>query len=205
VADTPLVWIVDDDLGVQTALARLLRSTALNVETFGSGADLLDRLTEARPHCLILDLALPGPSGLDLLRILQARGERIPMVFITGEADVASSVEAMKGGAVDFLEKPVDAGELLSAVMRALAREAEWRQRRARMEQAIRLLETLTPREREVLVEVAAGKSNKRIAAELGASEKTIKVHRGRMMHKLAASSVVDLVHLTDRANGREQ
>src|SRR5262249_52077388 len=130
VAETPLVWIVDDDPGVQTALARLLRSTALSVEAFGSGSDLLDRLTQARPRCLILDLALPGPTGLELLRILQAQDEPIPVIFITGAADVASSVEAMKEGAIDFLEKPVGAGALLSAVVRALAQEAEWRQRR---------------------------------------------------------------------------
>ena len=198
----PQVWIVDDDPGVRTALARLLRATALSVETFGSGNELLERLSQARPRCLVLDLAMPELTGLDLLHLLHERGEPIPVIFVTAEGDVGSSVEAMKEGAVDFLEKPVDADALLSAVMRALAKEAEWRQRRDRMEQASGLLATLTPREREVLEHVATGKTNKQIASELGTSEKTVKVHRGRVMHKLGANSVVDLVHLTERAGG---
>ncbi|HUM11150.1 MAG TPA: response regulator [Myxococcaceae bacterium] len=200
--DRPQVWVVDDDPAVRTALSRLLRSTALGVETFGSGQELLGRLGQARPRCLVLDLAMPELTGLDLLHLLHARGEPIPVVFVSGEGSVGSSVEAMKEGAIDFLEKPVDPDTLLAAVMRGLAREAEWRQARNRMEQASGLLATLTPREREVLEHVAAGKSNKQVAAELGTSEKTIKVHRGRVMHKLGATSVVDLVHLTERAAG---
>jgi FixJ family two-component response regulator len=196
------VWIVDDDPGVRTALARLLRTTALSVETFGSGPELLDRLTQMRPRCLVLDVAMPELTGLDLLHLLHERGEPIPVIFVSGEGNVGRSVAAMKEGAVDFLEKPVDADALLAAVMRALAKEAEWRQTRDQIEQASGLLATLTPREREVLHHVASGKSNKQIAAELGTSEKTVKVHRGRVMHKLDASSVVDLVHLTDRARG---
>jgi len=202
VQERPRVWIVDDDAGVQAALARLLRATALAVETFGSGPALLERLEQTRPHCLVLDLALPGLNGLDLFRLLHERGQPIPVVFVTGEGDVTSSVQAMKEGAVDYLQKPVDADALLSAVMRGLAQDAEWRQARERIQAASQLLATLTPREHEVLLHVATGKSNKRIAAELGTAEKTVKVHRGRVMHKLGAASIVDLVHLTERAAG---
>jgi RNA polymerase sigma factor (sigma-70 family) len=172
------------------------------VETFASGPAFLERLERDRPRCLVLDLALPELSGLDLLHLLHARGEPVPVVFVSGEGDVGTSVEAMKAGAIDFLEKPVDPDALLAAVMRGLALEAEWRRARDRMDEAERLLGRLTPREREVLRHVAQGKSNKQIANELGTSEKTVKVHRGRVMHKLAASSVVDLVHLTERAAG---
>jgi len=196
----PEVWVLDDDPGVRSALGRLLRSTALVVHTFASASELLQQLEHQRPRCLILDLALPEVTGLELLHLLQSRGEAIPVVFVSGEGDVGTSVEAMKAGAIDFLEKPVDADALLSAVMRALAQEAEWRQARSRMDDAARLLTRLTPREREVLCHVARGKSNKRIAADLGTSEKTIKVHRGRVMHKLGADSVVDLVHLAEQS-----
>jgi len=198
----PQVWVVDDDTSVRSALSRLLRSTALEVETFSSGRALLGRLVEARPHCLILDLALPELGGLDLLETLHARGLPVPVILVTGAGDVASSVRAMKEGAIDFLEKPIDPDALLTAVMKALAREAEWARTRDRMDEANRAISALTPREREVLEHVALGKSNKQIAAQLGTSEKTIKVHRGRVMHKLCAHSVVDLVRLTDRAAG---
>ena len=196
----PPVWVVDDDASVRVALSRLLRSTALDVETFASGRELLDRLAQKRPRCLVLDLALPEVSGLDFLHLLHARGEAIPVVFVTGEGDVTSGVKAMKEGAVDFLEKPVDAGALLAAVIQALAREAEWRVSRDRADHARELMGTLTPREQQVLRHVARGKTNKEIATDLGTSEKTIKVHRGRVMHKLGARSVVDLVHLIEHA-----
>jgi FixJ family two-component response regulator len=198
----PRVWIVDDDPAVRTALSRLLRATALEVDSFASAQACLERLPGERPRCLVLDLTLPELTGLDLLQLLRRRGEPIPVVFVTGTADVGSSVEAMKQGAIDFLEKPVDADALLGAVMRALAREAEWRRTRDRMDDAAALLERLTPRERQVLHQLTLGKSNKQIATDLGASEKTIKVHRGRVMHKLGTRSVVDLVHLADRAAG---
>jgi FixJ family two-component response regulator len=196
----PPVWVVDDDPAVRAALARLLRATALAVETFASASELLARMETARPRCLVLDLALPEITGLELQSLLHRRGEPIPVVFVSGEGDVASSVKAMKEGAVDFLEKPVDSGALLGAVMRGLAREAEWRQARTSLAEAVQRLAALTPREREVMAHVATGKSNKRIADDLGTSEKTIKVHRGRVMHKLGARSVVDLVHMAERA-----
>ncbi len=194
----PLVWVVDDDPGVRRALDRLFRATALEVETFASGAEVHERLRHARPRCLVLDLALPGQDGLHIHRALREQGEAIPVVFITGDGDVRSSVAAMKAGAIDFLQKPLDTDALLRAVMRGLAQEAEWRWARARSDQARQRIATLTRREREVLFQAASGKPNKAIAAELGASEKTIKIHRGRMMRKLGATSVVDLVHLTD-------
>lgn len=193
----PLVWVVDDDSGVRGALDRLFRATALVVETFASGTEMLERLAHARPRCLVLDLGLPGPDGLEVFRMLRDRGESIPVVFIAGEGDVRSSVAAMKAGAIDFLQKPLDADVLLQAVMCGLARDAELRSVHARAEHARDCLATLTRREREVLFHVASGKSNKTIAGELGISEKTIKVHRGRLMHKVGARSVVDLFHLT--------
>ncbi len=196
----PLVWVVDDDRAVRMSLDRLLRTMAFCVETFASAQDALNTLDRARPRCVVLDLAMPELSGLDFLHILQQRGEPIPVVFVSGEANVGSSVEAMKDGAIDFLEKPADSDALLAAVMRALAREAEWRQCRARTDGAAHLLGALTPRERQVMLQVATGRSNKEIAAALGTSEKTIKVHRGRVMHKLGASSVVDVVHIAEQA-----
>jgi FixJ family two-component response regulator len=196
----PLVWVVDDDRAVRTSLDRLLRSMAFRVETFASAREALDTLERGRPRCVVVDLAMPELSGLDFLHILLQRGEPIPVVFVSGEGNVGSSVEAMKDGAIDFLEKPADADALLAAVMRGLAREAEWRQSRARVDDAAHLLGALTPREREVMIQVASGRSNKQIAAELGTSEKTIKVHRGRVMHKLGAGSVVDVVHIAEQA-----
>ncbi len=198
----PSIWIVDDDPGVLTALSRLLRATAFDVETFPSGEACLERLDHDQPRCLVLDLALPDLSGLDLLHLLQTRGIAVPVVFISGEADVQTSVTAMKDGAIDLLEKPVDSDAFLTAVMRGLAQEARWRRARERMETAVRLLERLTRREREVMAHVARGRSNKEIASDIGTSEKTVKVHRGRVMHKLGVRSAVDLFHLTARASG---
>ena len=196
----PPVWVVDDDPAVCASLRRLLSTMAFGVETFTSARDALETLDRTRPRCAVVDLAMPELSGLDFLEILLQRGEPIPVVFMSGEADVGSSVEAMKRGAIDFLQKPVDSTALVAAVMRGLAREAEWRQSRARLAEATNLLDALTPREREVMLQVATGRSNKEIAVELGTSEKTIKVHRGRVMHKLQATSVVDLVHIAERA-----
>src|SRR5215471_6367622 len=134
--------VVDDDAALRSALERLLRATALAVETFASGPELLDRLERARPQCLILDLRLPGFDGLELVDRIHALGQPTPVVFVSGRGDVRRSVEAMKRGAIDFLEKPVDADALLSAVMRGLARDAEWRQMRERAEEATRLIST---------------------------------------------------------------
>ena len=144
---------------------------------------------------------MPGQSGLEFQRELAASGEAIPIIFITGHGDIAMSVQAMKAGAIDFLEKPVEAGPLLDAVIRAVARGRAWREARTMREEATSRLATLTPREREVFSLVALGKPNKQIASELGTTEKTIKVHRGRVMSKLGADSVVDLVRLAQKVD----
>ena len=165
-----------------------------------SSDELLERLRQEIPDCLLLDLWLEGTRALDLLPAILESAGQIPVVFLSGAADVRSCVQAMKHGAIDFLQKPVDAGALLDAVIRAVARGRTWRDARAEAEDAARQLAALTPREREVFGLVALGRPNKRIAAELGTTEKTVKVHRGRVMHKLGADSVVDLVRLADRA-----
>jgi FixJ family two-component response regulator len=196
----PVVWVVDDDALIRRGLARLLRSAALTVETFRTGREFLSRPDPQRHGCLVLDLSLPDTTGLQLQQLLHGLGESVPVVFISGEADIPSSVRAMREGAVDFLIKPVDSGELLGAVTRALAKDAEQRERRAALDQAAQRIAALTPRERQVFGLVALGRPNKRIAAELGISEKTTKVHRGRVMHKLGAESVVDLVQLAQKS-----
>jgi FixJ family two-component response regulator len=191
---TPVVWVVDDDVAVGVALSRLLRAAALHVIVMRSARELLEALAHSAPDCLLLDLWLEDATGLDLLPAI-----RVPVVFLSADADVRASVQAMKAGAIDFLEKPVEDGPLLDAVIRAVARGRSWREARAVREEASSLLATLTPREREVFSLVALGKPNKRIAAELGTTEKTIKVHRGRVMAKLGAASVVDLVRLAQK------
>jgi FixJ family two-component response regulator len=191
------VWVHDEDPELVAAMARLLRATALEVTTFDSADVLLTALARARPNCLVLGL---GATGRALLEGVRAQGTRLSVVFASDAGDVARSVQAMKDGAVDVLERPVDLGALLAAVMRGLARDADWRDSHRRTAEASDKLGTLTPREREVLGLVATGKPNWHIAAELGTSEKTVKVHRGRLMHKLQATSVVDLVHLLERA-----
>ncbi len=191
---------MDQDRQLCAALERLLRATALEAEVLASADELLARLERERPNCLVLDLGRQEHTGLDLLERAQSNGERVAVVFISRSADIASGVRAMKQGAVDVLEPPVDLGALLAAIVRGIALDAEWRDVRSRVVDATQRLGALTPREREVLGLVASGKANKRIAAELGTSEKTVKVHRGRLKHKLRASSVVDLVHLLEQA-----
>jgi FixJ family two-component response regulator len=196
-----IVYIVDDDASMRQALSRLIRTAGLDVETFPSASTFLDRPRPStdRPVCLVLDVRLPGPSGLDLQSEL-TRGRRdIPIVFITAHSDVRTSVLAMKGGAVDFLQKPFSSNELLSCIQGALLRSRAQRAERAENTELGRRLDTLTPREREVLMLVVTGKLNKQIAADLSIAEKTIKVHRGRVMHKLQASSVADLIRITQK------
>ncbi len=192
----PTVWVVDDDRAVASAVARVLRSAALEARSFVSAAELLDRLGGERPDCLVLDLWLGDTTGLELLPRIQERVGLVPVVFMSGSGDVRSCVQAMRHGAIDFLEKPLLDGPLLDAVIRGLARGQAWREARAAREAASQRFALLTRREREVFALVASGKPNKRIAVELGTTEKTIKVHRGRVMQKLGASSLVDLVHL---------
>jgi FixJ family two-component response regulator len=197
---SPRVWVVDDDRSVGGAIGRLLRSTAIDARVLATSGELLEQLRHEIPDCLLLDLWLDGTRAVDLLPAIIRSAGQIPVVFLSGAADVRSCVQAMKNGAIDFLQKPVDAGPLLDAIIRAVARGRAWREAREKTETAARQLAALTPREREVFSLVALGKPNKRIAAELGTTEKTVKVHRGRVMHKLGADSVVDLVRLADRA-----
>jgi FixJ family two-component response regulator len=195
----PVVWVVDDDRAVGVALTRLLRASALRVLVMRSARELLEALAHSVPDCLLLDLWLDDGTGLDVLTQVQLHAVQVPVVFLSADADVRTSVQAMKAGAIDFLEKPLEDGPLLDVFIRAVARRRAWREARAVREEARGRVATLTPREREVFSLVTLGKPNKRIAAELGTTEKTIKVHRGRVMAKLGAESVVDLVRLAQK------
>jgi FixJ family two-component response regulator len=194
------VYIVDDEETVRRSLSRLVRSVGLNAETFGSAQAFLDHGRPDRPACLVLDVRLPGLSGLDLQSALGPIQHRVPIIFISGRGNIPMSVRAMKGGALDFLRKPLESQELLDAIQRALARSREGLAQEAERARIERRLANLTPREREVLALVVTGMLNKQIAAELGAAEKTVKVHRGRVMKKMEAESVADLVRMTQRA-----
>jgi FixJ family two-component response regulator len=196
------VFVVDDDPSVLRGLERLLRAAEYAVETFASARAFLESAPVDRPGCVVVDLRMPELSGLDLQEELSRRGFPLPLIFLTGHGDVPSSVRAMKGGAVDFLSKPCDETDLLAAVERALARDSEARAARTEGEAVRARFAALTPREHEVCLLVAKGLLNKQIAAELGTSEKTVKVHRGRVMEKLGADSVADLVRLVDRLRG---
>jgi len=194
------VFLVDDDPGVLRALTRLLRASGREVRAFASQQEFLGQHDPDAPGCLVLDVAMPERSGLDLQRDLAASGAERAVVFITGHGDIPTSVQAMKAGAVDFLTKPFNDVELLAAVQAAIDRDALMRRQRADREEIARKLATLTLREREVLEHVVAGQLNKHIAASLGTVEKTIKVHRGRIMQKMGAASLVELVRMADMA-----
>lgn len=195
-AESATVFIVDDDDAVRRAFGRLVRGAGYSVEAFGSAEEFLACPRVAGCGCIVLDLKMPGRSGIDLQAELRRRGDDRPIVFVTGHGDVPSSVQAMKLGACDFLTKPVSGPVLLDAIAQALGRH---RAARAAAEAVLRhraLLETLTPREREVLDLVVAGLPNKQIGSQLGISEATVKVHRGRVMQKLGARSLPELVRL---------
>jgi FixJ family two-component response regulator len=192
----PVVFVVDDDAAVRRSLARLLGSAGLRAETFASAQEFLARPEADGPACLVLDVRMPGLSGLDLQERLGSRVGVLPIVFMTGHGTVPMSVRAMKAGASDFLQKPFDDQALLDAVEGALDRSRAARERRGRRNEVLARLETLTPREREVFDGVVRGLLNKQIAAELGSAEKTVKIHRGRVMQKMDAGSVADLVRM---------
>ena len=194
-----VVYIVDDDASVCRALARLVRSVGLQVETFSSAKAFLDHPAPDRPACLVLDIRLPGSSGLELQSALSQAHREIPIIFITGHGDVPTSVRAMKGGAVDFLQKPFNDQDLLDCIHRAIPMARQQTIERAERAELQGRFDTLTPREREVLALVVTGILNKQIADQLGAAEKTIKVHRGRVMEKMRAHSVPDLVHMVEK------
>jgi FixJ family two-component response regulator len=190
------VVIVDDDERVRRALARLIRSAGMPARTYPSAEAFLAEPPEASAGCLVVDLRLPGLNGLELQEALARRGLPISVVFISGHGDVPTSVRAMKAGAVDFLQKPFEDRELLEAIRRASAQTREALARGAERAEIRRRHATLTPREREVLVLVVAGLPNKLVASELGAAEKTIKIHRARVMEKMGAASLPDLVRM---------
>lgn len=178
---------------------RLIAAAGYAVEAFASAREFLARAPHAGPSCLVLDVRMPALTGLDLQEILASEGHRTSIVFVTGHGDVASSVRAMKGGAVDFLTKPLDEKDLLAAIERALVRDTRDRGDAARAAEIKARVTTLTPRETEVLALVVTGMLNKQIAAALGIGEKTVKVHRARVMEKMRAGSVAELVRLADR------
>jgi len=197
--EQPIVFVIDDDDSVRRSLERLLRSVDLDVETFASAQDFLRKPMPDRPACVVLDLRLPGPSGLELQESLNRSGHDVPIVFISGHADVPSSVRAIKAGAVDFLQKPFSDQALLDIIHGALRRDREARRDRAEVASIRVRFDTLTPRERDVLRLVIQGRLNKQIAGDLGISEKTVKFHRGRVMEKTQAGSVAELVRQADR------
>jgi FixJ family two-component response regulator len=194
----PIVFVVDDDHRVREALCSLIESVGLRVTAYGSAAEFLEAEKPDAPACLVLDLQLPGPSGLELQREL-ADGSGPPIVFITGHGDIPSSVRAMKAGAIEFLPKPFGDQELLAAIDAALALDRKGRRERAELAELQKHYVRLTPREREVLPFVVAGLANKQTAAELGTSEITIGVHRGQIMRKMAARSLAELVRMADK------
>lgn len=194
------VFVVDDDRSVRTSLATLLESDDYTVETFASAAEYLAKTPYPGPACLVLDVRLPGLDGLALQRRLLEGGRTEQIVFITGHGDIPMGIQAMKRGAIDFLPKPFDDEALLAAVAQALARSAEYWQKRDEIAQIRARLATLTPREFEVFRLVIAGLLNKQIGAELGAALRTIKTHRGRVMCKMGVASVAELVYLAQKA-----
>jgi FixJ family two-component response regulator len=199
-ASSPLVLVVDDDPSVRKSLTRLLVSADYRVETFGSAQEFLARGPHEGPCCLVLDVRMPGLTGIQLQETLAAAGRRMSIVFVTGHADVPTSVKAMKAGAVDLLTKPVDVKDLIAAIQRAVTRDEHARISETRLAEVRRRVGRLTTREVEVFARVVTGMLNKQIGALLGIGEKTVKVHRARVMEKMQAGSVAELVRLADEA-----
>ena len=199
-APNALVFLIDDDASVRKGVSRLLRSAGYKSESFESASDFLQREQHPGPACLIVDVRMPGINGMDLQETLIQRRREEQLVFITGHGDISMCAQAMKAGAADFLPKPFRDEELLQCVERALTQSAEQRRRSAEKHQIRQLLDLLTPREFEVMQLVIAGMLNKQIAGELGTAEKTVKVHRHRVMQKLRVTSVAELVRLVEKA-----
>jgi len=195
----PVVYVVDDEPLVRAAIQRLLRSAGFEVQAFASAQQFLDVIRPDAAGCLVLDVRLTDASGLNLQQTLTAAAIELPIIFITGHGDIPMSVRAMKAGAVEFLTKPFKDQDLLDALRDALARDQSARQQRAELAGLQARYDLLTPREREVFPLVTQGFLNKQIAADLGTSEKTVKIHRAQVMHKMAANSVADLVRMADK------
>jgi len=194
----PLVLVVDDDPSVRKSLSRLLESADYAVEAFASAGEFLARGPHPGPCCLVLDVKMPGLTGIQLQEMLTATGRRMSIVFVSGHADVPTSVKAMKAGAVDLLTKPVDVRDLIAAIRRAMTRDEHERASETRLAEVRRRVAMLTARETEVFARVVTGMLNKQIGAALGIGEKTVKVHRARVMEKMQAGSVAELVRLAD-------
>ena len=198
-ARVQLVFVVDDDVSMRNAVSRLLCAVGLMVKTFASAHEFLESRLPEVPGCVVLDVKLPDLSGLDLQREMVERGIHIPIVFITGHGDIPMSVQAMKAGAVEFLTKPFRDGDLIDAVRAGIERDRQGRKERAELAELREVLSHLTQREREVMALVVAGLLNKQIALRLGASEKTIKIHRGHVMQKMGADSLPELVRMSQK------
>jgi FixJ family two-component response regulator len=198
-AQPPTVAVLDDDEAVLRSIGRALSSQGFATRLFSSPALLLAEITSIAPSCLIADLAMPGMSGLEVQRALAKQGLGCPIIFVTGHGDIRTSVQAMRGGAVDFLTKPFEWRELLDALERAISKDRRHRESEGQLAMVRGQVESLTPREREVFNQVIDGLLNKQIAANLGISEKTVKVHRGRVMRKMSVRSVAQLVHAADQ------
>jgi FixJ family two-component response regulator len=197
-AVAPLVFVVDDNPSVRKSLSRLLAAAGYTVEAFASAREFLTRVPSEGPCCLVLDVRMPGLTGIELQAALAAAGRRMSIVFVTGHIDVPMSVKAMKGGAVDLLTKPIDRQELLAAIVRAVAKDAKDLSEEIRIAEIRQRVKALTVRETQVFALVVTGMLNKQIAFDLGVVEKTIKVHRARVMEKMRAGSVAELVRLAD-------
>jgi FixJ family two-component response regulator len=195
----PVVFVVDDDASVRAALDSLFRSVNLVVRSFGSAQEFLSEAPTDGPACVVLDVRLPGMSGLDLQRQLAERDATLPVIIITGHGDIPMTVRAMRAGAVEFLPKPFRDQDLLDAVQQALDRSRVLRQEQAAMADLQARFDSLTPRERQVMEGVVAGMLNKQIAYDLGITEVTVKIHRGQVMQKMRTESVADLVRMADR------
>jgi FixJ family two-component response regulator len=195
----PTVFIIDDDRGMRQAIHDLVESVGLRAESFATGEEFLGTRQIGRPSCLVLDVRLPQMSGLDFQRRLAEAGMQIPIIFVTAHGDIPMSVRALKSGAVEFLTKPFRDQDLLDAIQQALERDRIAQQQQAEIHDLQDRYRALTAREQEVMILVVAGLLNKQIASEIGASEATVKVHRGNVMHKMQAGSVVDLVRMADK------
>ena len=198
-APVPIVFIIDDDRGMRQAIQDLVESVGLRAESFASGQEFLSSRGTNGPSCLVLDVRLPQMSGLDFQRRLAETGMQIPIIFITAHGDVPMSVKALKSGAVEFLTKPFRDQDLLDAIQQALQRDSAARAEQAKILDLQERYQALTAREREVMTLVVSGMLNKQIASEIGASEATVKIHRGHVMQKMQAGSVVELVRMADR------